>query len=179
MVISLVKDKYLNSLFIRTIISIILLIIISCLLKFNYAYDFIYKAVNDTKIDYYYINSKTKSLIGNILGKREKFVSSNKLIYKSAEKYENGFKLTTEPNYVINSIKSGLVIFIGNKDNLGPTVIIENSSGVCFWYSNIEYISVNLYDYVDESKIIGSTIDDHLILTISKDNEYLNYEEYI
>lgn len=178
-VISLVKDKYLNNLFIRTIISIILLVAISCLLKFNYAYDFLYKVVNDTKVDYYYINSKTKSLIGNILGKKEQFVSSNKLIYKSIEPYENGYKLTTEPNYVINSIKPGVVIFIGNKENLGQTVIVESSSGVCYWYSNIEYISVNLYDYIDEKKIIGSTIDDHLILTISKDNEFLDYEEYI
>lgn len=179
MVISLVKDKYLNSLFLRSIISIILLIIISTLLKFNCGYDFIYKLVNNTKIDYYYINSKTKYIIGNIIGKKEQFVSSNKLIYKSIQEYQNGYKLTTEPNYVINNIKSGIVIFIGNKENLGPTVIVESSSGVCFWYSNIENISVNLYDYIDEKKIIGSTIDDYLILTLSKDNEFLDYEEYI
>ncbi len=179
MVISLVKDKYLNNLFIRTIISIILLIVISFSLKFNSAYDIFYRLVNDTKIDYYYINSKTKSIIGNILGKREQFVSSNKLIYKSIEKYGNGFKLTTEQNYVVNSITPGVVIFIGNKENLGPTVIVESSSGVCYWYSNIEYISVNLYDYIDEKRIIGSTIDENLILTISKDNKYLNYEDYI
>ena len=179
MVISLVKDKYLNNLFLRSVISIILLIIISFLLKFNYGYDVIYKLVNDTKIDYYYINSKTKYIIGNILGKKEQFVSSNKLKYKSIERYQNGYKLMTEPNYVINSIKPGVVIFIGNKENLGSTVIVESPSGICYWYSNIEYISVNLYDYIDEKRIIGSTIDDYLILTISKDNEFLDYEEYI
>lgn len=179
MVISLAKDKYLNSLFIRSTIAIILLIFISVMLKLNYGYDFLYKMVYDTKIDYYYINSKTKYIIGNILGKKEKFVSSNKLIYKSIEKYQNGYKLMTEPNYVINNIKPGVVIYIGNKDDLGMTVIVESDNGICYWYSNIEYISVNLYDYIDEKKIIGSTIDDYLILTISKDKEYLNYEENI
>ncbi len=106
-------------------------------------------------------------------------MSSNKLLYKSIEKYGNGYKLATDPHYVINNIKSGVVVYIGNKDDLGMTVIVESSSGVCYWYSNIEYISVNLYDYIDEEAIIGSTIDDYLILTISKDNEYLSYEDAI
>lgn len=173
------KDKYLNSLFKRSLISISLLVGISLTLKLGYGYDLFYKLINDTKVDYYYINSKTKYIIGNIFGKKEQFVSSNKLLYKQIEEYENGYKLYTEPHYVINNIKPGVVIFIGNKDNLGMTVIVESTSGVCYWYSNIEYISVNLYDYIDENTIIGSTIDDYLILTLSKGKEYLSYEENI
>lgn len=179
MVISLVKDKYLNSLFIRTVISLLLLIITSVLINITSVYNTLYKLIYEMDVDYSYISSKTKYIIGNILGNKDKYVSSNKLFYKEIKEYGNGYKLMTDNHYIINAIKSGTVIFIGNKDSLGPTVIVESASGVCFWYSGLENISVNLYDYIDTNTIIGSTLEDYLILTISKDNEYLSYEENI
>lgn len=177
--ISLVKDKYLNNLFIRTLLSLILLILVNILIKYNTFYNMIYQSIYSYQIDYAYIRSKTKYIIGNILGNKDKYVSSNKLLYKSIEEYGNGYKLITDFHYVINAIKPGTVIFIGTKEDLGQTVIIESESGICYWYSSIENISVNLYDYIDTSTIIGSTKEDYLIITLSKDNEYLTYEENI
>ena len=33
--------------------------------------------------------------------------------------------LNVEDNYLVNSIESGVVSYIGNKDNLGNTIIVE------------------------------------------------------
>lgn len=171
--------KYLNNLFKRAFLSLIILLLISFALKNNYFYDEIYNMIYSSNIDFSYVKSKTKLLMGNILRRQEKFVSSNKLIYKNIEKINNSYKLYTDANYVINNINPGVVIFIGNKETLGYTVIVEGDNGIDYWYSNIENISVNLYDYIDSSAIIGSTISDYLILTLTKDSEYLSYEEYI
>jgi len=179
MVISLDIKKYLNSLFIRTFIALILLFLCSYLLRYNYYYDEIYASVHTDVLDFSYIKSKTRFFIGHILGKRNAFVSSNTLQYKEIKKAFNGVKLTTDRHYVVNALKSGTVIFIGNKENLGNTIIIEGEDGVNIWYSNLENISIHLYDYVEASSILGSTIEDYLYITLTKDDDYLDYEEYL
>lgn len=137
-----------------------------------------YKIVFESDIDFQYIKSKSKYLLGSIIDNKSHFVSSNKLLAKNIEKKNNSYYLYLDPNYVITNINSGVVTFIGKKDNLGETVIVSSDNGINYWYSNIENISVNLYDYIDTDTIIGSIVDDHLILTLMKDNRYLDYEDY-
>ena len=42
----------------------------------------------------------------------------------------------------------------------------------------IAFTSLKLYDYVEEGTYIGE-VNNNLYLVFSKDNKYLNYEEYI
>ena len=51
--------------------------------------------------------------------------------------------------------------------------------GVDYWYSNIENVAVKLYDYVDSTNIIGNGIDNKLYVLFMRDNELLNYEDYL
>ena len=166
--------KYISKIY----LSLILFIIISIILMQNNLYYQTYKIVFESDINFQYIKSKSKFLLGSIIDNKSHFVSSNKLMAKKIEKIDNSYYLYLDTNYVLNNINSGVVTFIGKKDNLGKTVIVSSDNGINYWYSNIENISVNLYDYIDTDTIIGSIVDDHLILTLTKDNRYLDYENY-
>lgn len=104
-------------------------------------------------------------------------VSSEMFNYIRKEKINNYEKYEIEKETVINSLTSGIVIYVGSKDNLGNTVIIQGSDGFDIWYSNIENINVSLYDYIDAKTIIGEA-SNYIYLTITKDNKYFTYEEY-
>ena len=105
-------------------------------------------------------------------------VFNEKLSYSLEEPYLDGVKLTVENNYLIPSIGTGLVLFIGEKENYGNTVIISLNTGIDVWYANINE-SVKLYDYIKEGELIGTSKDNSIYLVFKKDGNILNYEEYI
>lgn len=74
---------------------------------------------------------------------------------------------------------SGLVVFIGEKEGYGNTVIIQQANGIDLWYGNIESVNVKLYDYVETGVLIGTTLNDNLYLVYKKDGEVLDYQNYI
>ena len=78
----------------------------------------------------------------------------------------------------INSLKGGIVVFNGTKDNYGNVLIVQGVDGADIWYGNISNISVALYDYVEENQVLGETTDNKAYIVINKDGNYLNYEEY-
>ena len=101
------------------------------------------------------------------------------LIYTSKEKYQNGVSLNVGKNYNMHTLNSGIVVYIGNKEGLGNTVIIQGIDGVDYWYSNIENLSINLYDYVEKDVVLGTSINEYIYLTFVSNGEYLDYEKYI
>ena len=100
------------------------------------------------------------------------------LVYKNIENYKDGEVLTLTTNTLINSLQSGIVVYCGEKDDYGNTVIIQGVDGVDIWYGNLTNVSVKLYDYVEKDKLIGETNSDLLYLVIKKDNNFLKYEDY-
>lgn len=111
--------------------------------------------------------------------KNEEPVFKENLSYESIDKYKDGFVLTVSDNYLVPIINSGVVVFIGEKDELGSTVIIQGSDEIDYWYSNITDVSVSLYDYVSKGIFLGTTKDNKLYLTFKKGSEYLDYDEVI
>ena len=75
-------------------------------------------------IDFSYIRSKTRILFGNLINKKDMYVTSEKIIYKDITKHNNSYKLVVDNNYVIKSLSEGVVVFIGNIEGLGKTVTI-------------------------------------------------------
>ena len=106
-------------------------------------------------------------------------VFDEKLQYKEKSKYLDGVKLTVSKNYLVPTLESGMVVFIGEKENYGNTIIIQQTDGIDVWYSNIKVSSVQLYDYVEKGSLIGETNDTNLYLVYKKDGKVLNYEDYI
>ena len=104
---------------------------------------------------------------------------SSSLNYSEIIPYKNGFKLTVNAQELINALASGIVVFIGDKDDLGNTIIIQGNDGVDIWYSNITDTDILVYDYVESGSIIGTSNSDYIIITLKENDKYLNYDEYI
>lgn len=108
---------------------------------------------------------------------KEEKVFNEKLEYKSVSKYLNGVSLEVESNYLVPTINSGLVVFIGEKENYGNVVIVQQVDGVDMWYGNLLNNAVDLYDYVEKGTLLGEA-NNNLYLVLEKEGTYLNYEEY-
>lgn len=167
----------------RLLISVIVVLVIMIGSKNNSGFkEMIYSNVYNNTLTFPYLNTLYNKYFGNILPFKLDIgnspVFNEVLKYRNSESYLDGVKLSVDTNYLVPSINSGLVIFEGDKDNLGNTIVILGSDGVEVWYSNINN-KVKLYDYVDKGTYIGDTLDNNLYLTFKQDGNILNYEEYI
>ena len=109
----------------------------------------------------------------------EQPVFDEKLSYSKKSTYKDGVALTVTKNYMVPNLESGIVIFIGEKEGYGNTVIVEQIDGIDVFYSNIDAANLKLYDYVEKGELLGETKDDKLYLVFYKDGKYLNYKDYI
>ncbi|TDQ37965.1 M23 family metallopeptidase [Aureibacillus halotolerans] len=55
----------------------------------------------------------------------------------------------------VESVDNGYVIFVGVKDELGKTVIVQHSDQSETWYGQLDEVDVKLYDFVDERQVLG------------------------
>ena len=106
-------------------------------------------------------------------------VFNEKLDYEKANVYKDGVELTVSNNYLIPNLESGIVVFIGDKEGYGRTIIIEQINGVDVWYSNVKEKDIKLYDYVEKGRLIGEVVNNKLYMVFQKEGKYLNYKEYI
>lgn len=106
-------------------------------------------------------------------------VSSEKLSFEKEEEYKDGVKLTVSNNYAAPLLNSGIVIFTGEKEGYGNTVIVQGADDVEVWYCNLKEVKVSMYDYLKKGSIVGEAADDKLILVFTKDGKNLDYKKYI
>lgn len=128
------------------------------------------------------INKWYKNNLGNILpfkNEEVKEVFEEKIEYSKLEEYKNGVKLTTKDKYLVPNLNDGIIIFIGKKDDLGNTIVIQSSNEVEYWYSNLDNIDHNLYDYVNKGEYLGEVKNKTLYLNFYKKGEALDYKEYL
>jgi len=177
--------KYIRSLILRTLTVIVLFLILAIISKGNKIYkDIIITNLYEKNISF----TKMKNLYNKYLGgivPLEKVtpevtpVFNETLEYTTESIYYDGVKLEVINNYLVPIIEEGLVIYIGEKENYGNVIIIEGIDGIEIWYGNIETTSVKLYDYVEKGNYLGTTKDNYLYLSYSKDGEFLDYKEYL
>lgn len=176
-------QKYLKGLLIRITIVIILFLSLTIVCKSNETIkNKVQKYLYTEDISFTKIKNIYNKYLGGIMPLKKEVntekVFSEKLKYKNISIYYDGIKLDVEDNYLVPALREGMVVFIGEKPNYGNTIIIEDLNGIYFWYGNISSSSLKLYDYVETSTLIGEA-DKTLYMVFSKDDKYLNYEEYI
>ena len=175
---------YLSNTLTKLLLSIIFLLLSIILIKSNshikefYTEEVLTKQLNFTKF-----NNLYNKYLGNILPdytipEPTKTVMNNTFSYLDGSPYLNGTKITTEENYLIPTITSGIIVFLGDKDTLGPTCIIQGVDGIDIWYSNINLDNLNLYDYIDANTPLGPTLSNYMYLTIDNNGTYISYETY-
>lgn len=177
------KKNYFKNLLIRIMIVVILFLSIAILYRSNNKFkDYISKYLYTDSIPFTKIKKMYNKYLGGVLPKLKEentsLVFNEKINYMSKEDYYDGVHLKIDSSYPVPSLEEGMVVFIGDKEYYGNTIIIESLDGIYYWYGNISNTSVKLYDYIEKGSFIGEASND-LYLVFSKDNKYLNYEEYI
>ena len=167
----------------KLLITIILTLITLILLKSNNKLKtFFYNKVYDNNISFATINKWYENHFGSsipfkeLVEKDTKAVFNNKLEYSKKEKYLDGVKLSVDKNYLVPILESGMVVYIGKKEEYGNTVIVQH---VDVWYGNINNPNVKLYDYVEKGKLLGDVKNNNLYLVFKKDGKVLSYEKNI
>ncbi len=178
-------NKYVNHLIARLLVSIIIFLVVVILMNTNKtANKFISKEVLTDNISFSRISNLYNKYFGNILPFKnvvddDKTVFNEKMKYEAIDSYKDGFVLSTTKNYLVPVINSGIIVFIGEKEGLGNTIIVQGIDEIDYWYSNIENTSISLYDYVEAGSLLGTVKGDKLYMTFKKGNEFLDYDEVV
>ena len=117
--------------------------------------------------------------LSNKVSKETTSVFNEKLSFQKINRYKDGVELIVNTNYLVPVIESGIVVYIGEKEDYGYTVIVEQVNGIDVFYSNINPIDIKIYDYVEKGSLLGETKNNNLYLVFQKNGAYLDYKKYI
>ena len=179
-----------SSFFRKYIIKFLVLVILTltCLITLKVSNKFktiFYKNIYDNHFSFASINNYYQKVFGSPIPFKDLFkdntemVFSEKIKYSTVSQYYDGVSLGVAKNLLVPIIENGMVVFVGEKDNYGKTVIVEQVDGVDVWYGNLENINVKMYDYVEKGFALGNTSSDKLYLVFKKDGENYDYEKYL
>lgn len=168
----------------RILLSGIILLIVLCITKVNTSFkDWIHKNVYQTNFSFAKVNEVYEKYFGSVFPIPEidtiTSVFNEQLTYSKEEAYKEGVKLTVEDNYLVPVIESGIVVFIGNKDNYGNVIIVQQVNGIDVWYVGVENSSVKIYDYIEKGSLLGEATSNEIYLYYQKGGEFLDYKEYL
>ncbi len=130
-----------------------------------------FRQVYDKYVGNLFFSSKDKD--------KDTMVFGEKLVYQNIDTFNNGAKLEVGYEYLVPALESGIVVFVGEKDDLGKTVIVQQVNGVDVWYNNIELKEVKLYDYVEKGSLLGKSLSNEIFLYFKKDGNFLDYKQYL
>ena len=175
-----IMKKYILKIMFCIVITLITLILLKGNNQFKTRF---YKYVYDTNFSFASINKWYQNKFGSPIPFEGLFqttepVFNETLKYYETSKYLEGVSLTVDMNYLVPALEDGIVIFIGEKEEYGNTVIVQQSNGIDVWYSNLNVTSVSLYDYIKKGSLIGE-VNSNLYLKFVKDGKVLDYKEYI
>lgn len=141
----------------------------------SYVYDdtFSFAVVNDWYKKNFGDIFPLKELIPN-----EVSVFGEKLTYSSVNLYKDGAILSVDKGYLVPVLEDGIVIFVGEKEDYGHTVIVQQTDGVDVWYGGVVE-DVTIYEYVKKGSLLGEAKEEKLYLAFQKDGKFLDYKKYI
>ena len=174
----------------KTITKILICIIIFLLLGIASKKDIKYKEVIRTKLYEESISfTKFENLYNKYLGgifpienidkNNITPVFNEKLTYETVTKYYDGVKLKVTNNYLIPNQENGIITYIGEKEHYGNVIIVETENNLSIWYGNVCNYNIKLYDHLNKGDIIGETCTNELYLLYKKNNQILDYNNYI
>lgn len=171
--------SFINKTLTAVFLGLVFLIVMEYSPKFK---NFMQNEVLDKNISFGFISKIYNKYFGEVLPTNNESVVKvfkEKINYSNKEKYYDGYKLTVDKNYLVPVIESGVVVFIGEKENLGKSIVIEGEDKTTITYGNIKSSDIKLYDYVNAGKYLGEINDNYLYLIIQKNGEYLDIETYL
>ena len=178
------KNKSTFSILNKILLSGIILLIVLCTTKVNNNFkNWIQKNVYQTNFSFASLNKTYEKYFGSVFPIPEidttTPVFNEQLTYSKEEAYKEGVKLTVTDNYLVPVIESGIVVFMGNKDNYGNVIIVQQVNGIDVWYVGVENSNIKIYDYIEKGSLLGEATNNEIYLYYQKGGEFLNYKEYL
>ncbi len=176
--------KYLKGLITRSLLSICLLLIGVIMLKSSNSKKMLVDNVFTTNLSFAKISNLYDKYFGSLVPELPSLktptetVFKEELVYEAKDDYLNGIKLNVASNYLVPVLKSGIIVFVGDKEGYQNTIIVQGVDGTDIWYGNIANSDYKLYDYVEEGKLLGEAVNNTLYIVLQKDGEYLKFDEY-
>lgn len=174
-----IYSKSINKFLITIVLTLICLIVLKANTKLQSKF---YHYIYEDTMKFTYFKGMYEKYFGSILPtnlKKEVTVFNEKLSYNNISSYGDGCKLEVDNNYLIPALNSGMVVYIGNKEKLGNTIIVQQIDGIDVWYGNVSTTSLKLYDYIEKGSLIGEAKDNNLYIVFKKDGQVLEYEKYL
>lgn len=172
--------------FSKFLFTVILTLVVMICLKRNTEFKTIfYKYVYDTHFNFAVVNKWYEKTFGSSIPFQDMFQVNTQTVFNEELSYSNvsdyndgGALLDVSMEYLVPVYESGLVVFIGEKEGYGNTVIVQQINGVDLWYGNVS-ANVSMYDYIEKGSLLGNCFDTKLYLMFQKNGEVLDYHEYI
>lgn len=177
--------KYVNFLITRVLVAVIIFFgVVIMQNTTTLGKNFIEEKVLKENISFTEIGNLYNKYFGNVLPfedvlKGDQTVFSENLSYEEISNYKDGYELKVPTNYLVPVVNAGIVVFIGEKEDYGHTVIIQGIDEVDYWYSNVDNLSVSLYDYVSKGSYLGTAKGDKIYMTFKKGSDFLEYDEVV
>ena len=173
---------FFNKILITAFLTIVLLIALKTNIGFK---DNFYRQVYNESFSFSQVNNLYQKYFcsplpfENFFSSKTESVFNENLTYDKEEKYKEGVKLTVSDSYLVPVLESGMVVFVGEKEGYGNTVIVQQMDGIDLWYGNVNNLNVTLYDYVEKGSLLGEVSSDTLYLVYKKEGKVLDYKKYI
>ena len=171
--------KFVNKTLTAIFLGLVFLIVMEYSPRFK---NFMQEDVLNKNISFGFLSKLYDKYFGEVLPKTNDNVVkvfNEKMNYKNKEKYLNGYKLTVTDNYLVPVIKSGVVVFIGEKEEYGNVITIEGEDNTTITYGNIKNSDTKLYNYLNAGEFLGEANGDYIYLIIQKEGEYQDIETYL
>lgn len=169
--------------FVKILMTIVLSLLCMIYMKKNPSFKkWFDQNVYQKNINFSYVNKIYTKYFGTSfpfdIQNKTKTVFEEKLSYENASLYLDGVKLTVKDHYLVPILDTGMVIFIGEKEGYGKTIIMQQSNGIEVWYGNIQNTSLTIYDLKEKGEYLGEASKE-LYLVFKKNGKVLDYKEYI
>ncbi len=171
----------------RTLISGIFLLSVLCMIKMNPdTKKHVYQTVYGSNFSFASFQKWYQKKFGNLFPEditknmgKDQMVFQETFVYQKKEDIENGVRVSVPRGYLMPALESGLVVFMGEKEGVGNTLIIQQVNGVDAWYVGVEPRDLKLYDYVEKGSLLGEVREKTLDLYFQKEGTFVNYQDYI
>jgi len=171
----------------RALLSGILLLAVLCMIKMNPdSKKEVYQTIYGQNFSFAPFQEWYQKNFGNLFLEemtnklpKEKMVFQESFVYQGKEEIKDGVRVSVGKGYLIPALESGLVVFMGEKEGYGNTLIIQQMNGIDVWYVGLTPTEIKLYDYIEKGSLLGESKEKTLDLYFQKEGEFVNYQEYL
>lgn len=101
------------------------------------------------------ISDKNKQIQEAEVGKQYALPASGKIV-ESFKSNGKGIMIETEKGAAVKTMNAGRVIFAGEKEGIGKTVILQHQDKSESWYGGLGELKVTFSEYVEKGKEVGT-----------------------